>query len=90
MEILNEYQITYPKVSISLVNATSPKVLRKKIQDDEIDGAFISGACVKEGLKVEYEMQDTVHISPRRQTYHLKVCAKYRGLFSPRAARIVK
>ncbi|MCF7757210.1 LysR family transcriptional regulator [Paenibacillus xylanexedens] len=62
MEILNEYQITYPKVSISLVNATSPKVLRKKIQDDEIDGAFISGACVKEGLKVEYEMQDTVHI----------------------------
>ncbi|MFC9711282.1 LysR family transcriptional regulator [Paenibacillus sp. NPDC056933] len=62
MEILNEYQVTYPEVSISLVNATSPKVLRKKIQEYEIDGAFISGACVKEGLKVEYEMQDTVHI----------------------------
>lgn len=66
MEILNEYQVTYPKVSISLVNATSPKMLRKKIQDYEIDGAFISGACVKEGLKVEYEMQDTVHIISKR------------------------
>ncbi|HBU84548.1 MAG TPA: LysR family transcriptional regulator [Paenibacillus sp.] len=66
MEILNEYQVTYPEVSISLVNATSPKVLRKKIQEYEIDGAFISGACVKEGLKVEYEMQDTVHIISKR------------------------
>ncbi|NUU76175.1 LysR family transcriptional regulator [Paenibacillus xylanilyticus] len=66
MEILNEYQVTYPKVSISLVNATSPKVLRHKIQAYEIDGAFISGACVKEGLKVEYEMQDTVHIISKR------------------------
>ncbi|RAW12301.1 LysR family transcriptional regulator [Paenibacillus taichungensis] len=66
MEILNEYQVTYPAVSISLVNATSPKVLRKKIQEYEIDGAFISGACVKEGLKVEYEMQDTVHIISKR------------------------
>jgi len=66
MEILNEYQVAYPEVSISLVNATSPKVLRKKIQEYEIDGAFISGACVKEGLKVEYEMQDTVHIISKR------------------------
>ncbi|KOY17240.1 LysR family transcriptional regulator [Paenibacillus xylanivorans] len=66
MEILNEYQVTYPEVSISLVNATSPKVLRKKIQEYVIDGAFISGACVKEGLKVEYEMQDTVHIISKR------------------------
>jgi DNA-binding transcriptional LysR family regulator len=66
MEILNEYQVTYPEVSISLVNATSPKVLRKKIQEYEIDGAFISGACMKEGLKVEYEMQDTVHIISKR------------------------
>ncbi|MFE6079045.1 LysR family transcriptional regulator [Paenibacillus sp. NPDC057886] len=66
MEILNEYQVTYPEVSISLVNATSPKLLRKKIQEYEIDGAFISGACVKEGLKVEYEMQDTVHILSKR------------------------
>ncbi|WP_413374651.1 LysR family transcriptional regulator [Paenibacillus taichungensis] len=66
MEILNEYQVTYPEVSISLVNATSPKLLRKKIQEYEIDGAFISGACVKEGLKVEYEMQDTVHIISKR------------------------
>ncbi|WP_440115563.1 LysR family transcriptional regulator [Paenibacillus sp. QZ-Y1] len=66
MEMLNEYQVSYPEVSISLVNATSPKVLRKKIQDYEIDGAFISGACVKEGLKVEYEMQDTVHIISKR------------------------
>lgn len=66
MEILNEYQVTYPEVSISLVNATSPKVLRKKIQEYEIDGAFISGTCVKEGLKVEYEMQDTVHIISKR------------------------
>ena len=62
IEILNEYQVRYPNVSISLVNATSPKVLRHKIEASELDGAFISGACVKEGLKVEYEMQDTVHI----------------------------
>lgn len=66
IEILNEYQMTYPDVSISLVNATSPKVLRHKIQSSELDGAFISGACVKEGLKVEYEMQDTVHIISKR------------------------
>lgn len=66
MEILNEYQIAHPKVSISLVNATAPKVLRHKIQSNEIDGAFISGACVKEGLRVEYEMQDTVHIISKR------------------------
>lgn len=66
IEILNEYQMTYPNVSISLVNATSPKVLRHKIQSSELDGAFISGACVKEGLKVEYEMQDTVHIISKR------------------------
>ncbi|MCM3174797.1 LysR family transcriptional regulator [Paenibacillus sp. MER 99-2] len=65
MEIMNEYQVTYPQVSISLINATSPKLLRKKIQDNEIDGAFISGACVKEGLQVEYQMQDTVHIISR-------------------------
>ncbi|WP_427050628.1 LysR family transcriptional regulator [Paenibacillus sp. TC-CSREp1] len=66
IDILNEYQILYPDVSISLVNATSPKVLRHKIESSELDGAFISGACVTEGLKVEYEMQDTVHIISKR------------------------
>lgn len=90
MEILNEYQVTYPEVSISLVNATSPKVLRKKIQEYEIDGAFISGACVKEGLKVEYEMQDTVHIISKRMDVPPKACVRFRGSFSQKAALTVK
>lgn len=61
MDILNEYQVMYPEVSISLINATSPNLL-KKVQDHEIDGAFISGVFNECGLKVEYQMEDTVYL----------------------------
>lgn len=65
MDILNEYQVMYPDVSISLINATSPKLL-KKVQDHEIHGAFISGNFNECGLKVEYQMEDTVHLISKR------------------------
>jgi DNA-binding transcriptional LysR family regulator len=61
INILNEYQFMYPEVSISLINATSTKLL-KKVQDHEIDGAFISGDFNESGLKVDYQMEDTVHL----------------------------
>ncbi len=65
MDILNEYQVMYPDVSISLINATSP-ILLKKVQDHEIDGAFISGSFDECGMKVEYQMEDTVHVFSKR------------------------
>jgi len=65
IEILNEYQTLYPEVSISLINATSPKLL-KKVQDHEIDGAFLNGDFDECGLKIEYQMEDTVHLISKR------------------------
>ncbi|SDM43579.1 LysR family transcriptional regulator [Sediminibacillus halophilus] len=65
MNILSDFQVQYPNVSISLITGTSPKLL-EMIQKYKLDAAFITGQTKPDFIEIEYTIQDVVSLITKK------------------------
>lgn len=61
MNILSDFQLQYPDVSLSLITGTSSELLAK-VLNYQLDGAFITGDIKSPQLICEYTMQEQVKL----------------------------